>query len=73
MAEKSPRRRMMEESLASDPADTFLRYGTRRAAPSGGEHLPGQRHLVVLDRLARGVRPPVGPTMMGVPSRRSGG
>src|SRR4051812_39703319 len=27
MAEKSSRRRMLEESLAMDPADTFLRYG----------------------------------------------
>lgn len=27
MAEKSSRRRMLEESLALDPQDTFLRYG----------------------------------------------
>ena len=27
MAEKSPRRVMLEASLAEDPADTFLRYG----------------------------------------------
>jgi predicted Zn-dependent protease len=27
MAEKSPRRRMLEERLAEDPCDAFLRYG----------------------------------------------
>jgi predicted Zn-dependent protease len=27
MAEKSPKRLMLEASLAQDPADTFLRYG----------------------------------------------
>ena len=27
MAEKSPRRQMLEQSLAEDPGDTFLRYG----------------------------------------------
>ena len=27
MAEKSPRRLKLEESLAEDPADPFLRYG----------------------------------------------
>jgi predicted Zn-dependent protease len=27
MAEKSPRRLMLESSLAEDPADSFLRYG----------------------------------------------
>ena len=40
MAEKSPRRLRLEESLAEDPADPFLRYGLalqclrRRGAPT---------------------------------------
>ena len=48
MAEKSPRRLMMEESLASDPADTFLRYGLAMQCLRDGDVAEGRARLIAL-------------------------
>lgn len=45
MAEKSPRRRMLEERLAEDPADTFLRYGLALQCLRDGDLDEGRRRL----------------------------
>jgi predicted Zn-dependent protease len=48
MAEKSPRRRMLEESLASDPGDTFLRYGLAMQCLRDGDVAEGRERLQAL-------------------------
>jgi predicted Zn-dependent protease len=48
MAEKSPRRRMLEESLAQDPADTFLRYGLAVQCLREGDVEEGRKGLSAL-------------------------
>jgi thioredoxin-like negative regulator of GroEL len=48
MAEKSPRRLRLEESLASDPADTFLRYGLALQCLREGDTDEGRRRLLAL-------------------------
>ena len=49
MAEKSRRRLMLEQSLAEDPADPFLRYGLAMQCLNEGdveEGRRGSRHLI---------------------------
>jgi predicted Zn-dependent protease len=48
MAEKSGRRRMMEESLAADPHDTFLRYGLAMLCLREGDLTEGRERLRAL-------------------------
>ncbi len=48
MAEISPRRRMLEESLALDPADTFLRYGLALQCLREGDTDGGRERLRAL-------------------------
>src|SRR5947209_12905825 len=48
MAEKSPRRRMLEQSLADDPADTFLRYGLAMQCLREGDVEEGRARLRAL-------------------------
>lgn len=48
MAEKSPRRRMLEESLAADPTDTFLRYGLAVQCLREGDTDEGRARLHAL-------------------------
>jgi predicted Zn-dependent protease len=48
MAEKSPRRRMLEASLADDPADTFLRYGLAVQCLRDGDVAEGRQRLIAL-------------------------
>jgi predicted Zn-dependent protease len=48
MAEKSPRRRMLEESLASDPTDAFLRYGLAVQCLREGDIEEGRTRLQAL-------------------------
>jgi predicted Zn-dependent protease len=48
MAEKSPRRLKLEESLASDPADTFLRYGLALQCLREGDVEEGRQRLSAL-------------------------
>lgn len=48
MAEKSARRRMLEASLAEDPADTFLRYGLAVQCLREGDTGPGRAMLRAL-------------------------
>ena len=48
MAEKSPKRLMLESSLAEDPADTFLRYGLAVQCLRDGDVEEGRRRLVAL-------------------------
>ena len=48
MAEKSRRRLMLEESLAEDPADPFLRYGLAVQCLSEGDIEEGRGRLVAL-------------------------
>jgi uncharacterized protein HemY len=48
MAEKSPRRLMLEASLAEDPADTFLRYGLAVQCLREGDVEPGRAQLKAL-------------------------
>ncbi len=48
MAEKSSRRLMLEESLASDPADTFLRYGLALQCLRDGDTDEGRDRLRAL-------------------------
>ena len=48
MAEKSPRRLMLEASLAEDPADTFLRYGLAVQCLREGAVEEGRAQLIAL-------------------------
>jgi predicted Zn-dependent protease len=48
MADKSPRRRMLEESLAADPSDTFLRYGLALQCLLEGDLDEGRERLIAL-------------------------
>ncbi len=48
MAEKSPRRLMLEASLAEDPADTFLRYGLAVQCLREGDVEHGRAQLLAL-------------------------
>jgi predicted Zn-dependent protease len=48
MAEKSARRRMLEESLAGDPSDTFLRYGLALQCLRDGDVAEGRERLRAL-------------------------
>ena len=48
MAEKSPRRVLLESSLAEDPADTFLRYGLAVQCLRDGETTEGRQRLLAL-------------------------
>jgi thioredoxin-like negative regulator of GroEL len=48
MGEKSPRRRMLEESLSEDPSDTFLRYGLAMQCLREGDVAEGRRRLLGL-------------------------
>lgn len=48
MAENSPRRKMLEESLALDPADTFLRYGLAMQCLRDGDTAEGRDRLIAL-------------------------
>jgi len=45
MAEKSKRRLMMEQSLASDPSDPFLRYGLALQCLRDGDRGEGTQRL----------------------------
>jgi predicted Zn-dependent protease len=48
MAEKSRRRLMLEQSLAEDPADPFLRYGLAIQCLSEGDLEQGRQRLLAL-------------------------
>ncbi len=48
MAEKSPRRTMLENSLSEDPADTFLRYGLAVQCLREGDVEEGRARLMAL-------------------------
>ena len=48
MAEKSRRRLMLEQSLAEDPADTFLRYGLALQCLREGDVAEGRAALRAL-------------------------
>ena len=48
MAEKSRRRLMLEQSLAEDPADPFLRYGLAIQCLSEGDLEQGRQRLLDL-------------------------
>ena len=48
MAEKSRRRLMLEQSLAEDPADSFLRYGLAIQCLSEGDLEEGRDRLKAL-------------------------
>ena len=48
MGEKSARRRMLEESLAADPLDPFLRYGLAMQCLREGDVLEGRERLLAL-------------------------
>ena len=48
MAEKSPKRLMLESSLAEDPADTFLRYGLAVQCLRDGDLEEGRQRLFAL-------------------------
>jgi thioredoxin-like negative regulator of GroEL len=48
MAEKSPRRRMLEASLAEDPTDAFLRYGLALQCLREGDTDEGRARLHAL-------------------------
>jgi predicted Zn-dependent protease len=48
MAEKSKRRLMLEQSLAEDPADVFLRYGLAMQCLREGEVEEGRQRLADL-------------------------
>jgi predicted Zn-dependent protease len=45
MAEKSPRRRMLEQSLSEDPSDAFLRYGLAMQCLREGDIEEGRERL----------------------------
>jgi thioredoxin-like negative regulator of GroEL len=48
MADKSPRRQMLENSLAEDPTDTFLRYGLAVQCLREGDVEEGRQRLLAL-------------------------
>ena len=48
MAEKSPRRLLLESSLAEDPTDTFLRYGLAVQCLREGATAEGRDRLLAL-------------------------
>lgn len=48
MPEKSPRRRTLEQSLAEDPNDTFLRYGLALQCLRDGDLEEGRARLSAL-------------------------
>jgi len=48
MAEKSPRRIKLEQSLADDPSDTFLRYGVAVQCLREGDVEEGRARLLSL-------------------------
>jgi predicted Zn-dependent protease len=48
MAEKSPRRLKLEQSLAEDPGDTFLRYGLALQCLREGDVEEGRTRLSAL-------------------------
>ena len=48
MAEKSPRRLKLEQSLAEDPSDTFLRYGLALQCLREGDVEEGRSRLHAL-------------------------
>ena len=48
MAEKSRRRLMLEQSLAEDPADPFLRYGLAIQCLNEGDIEEGRQRLAAL-------------------------
>ncbi len=48
MAEKTPRRLMLEASLAEDPADSFLRYGLAVQCLRDGDTAEGRDRLKAL-------------------------
>ena len=48
MAEKSRRRLMLEQSLADDPADSFLRYGLAVQCLREGDVDEGRKRLLAL-------------------------
>jgi thioredoxin-like negative regulator of GroEL len=48
MAEKSRRRLMLEQSLADDPTDSFLRYGLAIQCLREGDIEEGRERLLVL-------------------------
>jgi len=48
MAEKSPRRLMLETSLAEDPTDAFLRYGLAVQCLREGDTEEGRGRLLAL-------------------------
>ena len=48
MAEKSRRRVMLEQSLAEDPADPFLRYGLAMQCLNDGDREEGRTRLLAL-------------------------
>jgi predicted Zn-dependent protease len=48
MAEKSPRRRALEASLAEDPTDAFLRYGLALQCLREGDTDEGRARLLAL-------------------------
>src|SRR3954468_14247314 len=48
MPEKSPRRLMLERSLADDPADPFLRYGLAMQCLRDGDVAEGRQRLLAL-------------------------
>jgi len=48
MAEKSPRRLKLEQSLADDPGDTFLRYGLALQCLREGDVAEGRSRLLAL-------------------------
>ena len=48
MAAKSPRRLMLEQSLAEDPTDSFLRYGLAVQCLREGEIEEGRQRLLSL-------------------------
>lgn len=48
MPEKSPRRLMLEKSLAEDPGDAFLRYGLAMQCLRDGDMAEGRERLRAL-------------------------
>jgi len=48
MSEKSAKRRMLEEGLATDPHDTFLRYGLAMQCLREGDTTEGRERLLTL-------------------------
>ena len=48
MPDKSPRRQMLEASLAEEPGDTFLRYGLAMQCLRDGDAAEGRERLLGL-------------------------